>query len=319
MNRRQFNQSLMATGLYCLTRPVLGANPSWKVVSELHHSSDINVEQIELSPDGQCVAAWATDGSVSLWNIAKQQKLWGRSEKTSLVSMSKTHMLCVDQGGIRQVALANGAENASDAGVDPVAISANGEWWAGLRERSTLMLWNSKTMRNQPLTAPPFIFKPEPRLFHFSEEGKWFAATQGVRCVLWEISKPDDPIVMPDMPKEITNLRLTREARLILQGAMGGTLQISNRLSPRDSQTAQYGGDIRGLWLDGAQNRVLVGCSDGGMPLGIQALPNLKKPSAVPSEPVRLPQVGETWSCCLKGKMAASGHPQGLIKIWKWA
>lgn len=318
MKRREFQQGLLATGFLLLARPAAGANASWRVAAELRHPSDINVEQIELSPDGQQVAAWATDGSVSLWNWSKQQKLWSRSEKTTLVSMSKTHMLAVEDGRIKQVALANGAENTSEAGVDPIAVSANGEWWAGLRERSTLMLWNSKTMKLVPLSAPPFIFRPEPRLYAFSPEGRWFGATQGVRCVLWEISKPEDPIVLDDQPKEITNLRLTKEARWVLAGAMGATLDIYNRLAPKQSQRATYNGDIRGLGLDESVNQALVGCSDGG-PLLIQPLPNLKKPSAMPAEPIRLPQGGDTWSCSLRGKIAASGHSQGLIKIWKFA
>ena len=320
MKRREFQQGLVATGLLWLTQPAWAAKTlSWKMVQELRHPSDINVEQIELSPDGQCVAAWASDGSLSLWNIAKQQKLWSRTEKTTLVTTSRTHMLCVDDGQIRQVALANGADNVSQAGVDPVAISPSGEWWAGLRERSTIMLWNSKTMKLVPLTSPPFVLRPEPRLYQFSEEGKWFVATQGVRCILWEISKPEDPIVLNDQPGEVTNVRLTREARWVIAGSMGGSLDIYNRLAPKQSQRAAYGGDIRSLGLDLPNNRVLVGCSEGPTPLAIQTLPNLKKPSAIPADPIRLGPCGDTWACSLRDKVAATGHSQGLIKIWKWS
>ena len=319
MNRREFHQGLLATGLLWLTRPGQAApKPSWKMAFELRHPGDINVEQLELSPDGKSLASWATDGSLSLWNLAKKQTIWTRSEKTTLVTMSRTHMLCVDNDHIRQVALANGADNVSEAGVDPIAVSPNGEWWAGLRERSTLMMWNSKTMKLFPLTAPPFVFRPEPRLYTFSEEGKWFAAAQGVRCILWEISKPEDPIVLNDQPGEITNLRLTRDARWVLQGAMGGTLDIYNRLSHRQSQRASYGGDVRALGLDLPNNRVMVGCTDNSTPIQIQPLPNLKRPSALPADPIQVGPSGGCWSCSLRSKIAASGHTQGLIKIWKW-
>ncbi|MBS2038393.1 WD40 repeat domain-containing protein [bacterium] len=320
MRRREFNQGLLAMGFCLLQGRSRAANVSWKLVQELRHSSDINVEQIDLAADGKTLASWASDGSLSLWNIAQNRRLWGRSEKTYLLGTNRTHMLCVDNGQTRRVVLATGAEEPYSAEFDPVGVSANGEWWAGTRERTTLMLWNSKTMKLVPLTAPPVVsYRPEPRYYAFSPDGKWFAATQGVRVVLWDINKPDDPITLKDQPGEITNLALTRDATFVLAGAMGGSLDIYCRVNPKASQRASYGGDLRALWLDGTANRAMAGCSDGGMTLGIQQLPDWRKPSAFPAEPVRLPVQGECWSCCLRDKMAASGHPQGLIKIWKWA
>ncbi|MBN9420011.1 hypothetical protein ABS71_07060 [bacterium SCN 62-11] len=320
MRRREFNQALLATGFALLHGRAQAAKPGWKLVQELRHSSDINVEQIDLAADGKTVASWASDGSLQLWSLAQNKKLWGRSEKTWLLGTNRTHMVCVDNGQARRVALATGAEDVIPADIDPVAISANGEWWAGLRERTTIFLWNSKTMKLVPLSAPPVVaYRPEPRYYAFSEDGKWFAACQGVRVILWDISKPDDPITLKDQPGEITNVRLTRDATFVLAGSLGGTLDVYCRVNPKASQRASYGGDLRGLWLDGVNNRAMVGCSDNGLTLGIQQLPNWRKPSAYPSEPVKLPVQGETWSCCLREKMAASGHLQGLIKIWKWA
>ncbi len=320
MRRREFNQAVLATAFTMLGGRARAAKASWQMVQELRHGSDINVEQIDLAADGKTVASWASDGSLSLWNLARGNKIWGRSEKTWLLATNRTHMTCVDNGQIRKVNLATGAEEVSPVDIDPVAISANGEWWAGTRERKTIFLWNSKTMKLVPLSAPPVVaYRPEPRYYSFSEDSKWFAACQGVRVILWDVSKPDDPITLNDQPAEITNLRLTRDATFVLAGAMGGTLDIYCRVNPKASQRASYGGDLRALWLDGANNRAMVGCSDNGLSLGIQPLPNWRKPSAFPTEPGPLPVQGETWSCCLRDKMAASGHVQGLIKIWKWA
>lgn len=319
MNRREFNQALLASGFCLLHGSARAANPSWKVAQELRHPSDINVEQLDLSWDGKTLASWATDGSLVLWNLANQQKLWARGDSTTLIGTNRTHMICVDKGQARRVALANGAEDVIPAEIDPVAVSANGEWWAGLRERLTIVLWNSKTMKLVQLTAPPVVsWRPETRLYSFSEDGRWFAAVQGVRTILWQISKPDDPITLKDQPGEITNVRLTRDAAWILQGSMGGTLDIYNRANPRASQRVSSAGDLRALWLDSANHRAMVGWSESSVPLTIQGLPNLKKPSAMPAEPVKLPVQGDTWSCSLRNKMAASGHVQGLIKIWKW-
>lgn len=320
MKRREFNQALLASAFTLLHGRSQAANASWKMVREMRHPVDINVEQVDLAADGKTFASWASDGSLCLWNIAQNKKLWSRTEKTWLLGTNRTHMVCVDNGQARRVALATGAEDVIPVDIDPVAISANGEWWAGTRERKTLFLWNSKTMKLVPLTAPPVVaYRPEPRYYAFSEDGKWFAATQGVRVILWDISKPDDPITLKDQPGEITNLRLTRDATFVLAGALGGTLDIYCRVNPKASQRASYNGDLRALWLDGPNNRAMVGCSDNGLTLGIQQLPNWRKPSTYPSEPVALPAQGETWSCSLRDKMAVSGHLQGLIKIWKWA
>ena len=84
MRRREFNQALLAAG-FCLFRgQAQAANASWKLVQEMRHSSDINVEQIDLSADGKSLASWASDGSLALWNVAQNRKLWGRSEKCYL-------------------------------------------------------------------------------------------------------------------------------------------------------------------------------------------------------------------------------------------
>ncbi len=320
MRRREFNQALLASAFTLLHGRSLAAKASWRLVKEMRHPADINVEQIDLAADGKTVASWASDGSLCLWNIAQNKKLWSRTEKTWLLATNRTHMVCVDNGQVRRVALATGAEEVVPLDMEPVAISANGEWWAGMRERKTLFLWNTKTMKQVPLSAPPVVaYRPEPRYYSFSEDGKWFAATQGVRAILWDISKPDDPITLKDQPGEITNLRLTRDATFVLAGALGGSLDVYCRVNPKASQRASYGGDLRALWLDGRNNRAMVGCSDNGLTLGIQPLPNWRKPAAFPAEPVALPVQGETWSCSLRDKMAASGHLQGLIKIWKWA
>ena len=177
MRRREFNQALLATGFTLLHGSANAAKAGWKQVQELRHSADINVEQIELSSDGKSVASWASDGSLQLWSLTQNKKLWGRTEKTWLLGTNRTHMVCVDNGQVRRVALATGAEDVIPVDIDPVAISANGVWWAGLRERKTIFLWNSKTMKLVPLTAPPVVaYRPEPRYYGFSEAGKWFVS-----------------------------------------------------------------------------------------------------------------------------------------------
>lgn len=319
MTRRQFHLGLLASGLVAATSSRSWAAPSWKVAFELRHSSDINVEQIELSPDLKTVSCWATDGSLMLWDLGKRQTLWARGDSTRLIGTNNKVMMCVDKGDVKQIALANGQESMLYSSLDPNCVSPNGEWWAGLKEQKAITLFNSKTMKLVPLSVPPAVYRTETRLFHFSECSKWLVVAQGVRNVLWEIEKPDDPIVLEDLPGEITNVWLTRDAGWVISGGIGGYLDIYNRKFPRQSQRAQYQGDVRGLWVDSASNQALVGCSEGGLQPGIQPLPSLKKPSALPAEPLRLPPSGETWSCCLRGKMAATGHRGGLIKIWKWA
>jgi WD40 repeat protein len=315
MNRRQFNQTLLAA----LACPQLSwaAPKSWKQVGELRHGSDINVEQIELSPDARAVASWATDGSLQIWHLDLKRVVWARGDNTRLLGSNRKGFLLLDKGSLKQVDPKTGAETALTSSFEPNCISDNGEWWAGLQEQSNVMLFNTKTMRPQPLSTPPAVYKTEPRRFSFSPDGQWLAVAQGVRNVLWQLSKPDDPIVLDDLPGEISNVRLTKDARWVISGCLGGTLDFYNRLSPRQGQRVQYQGDIRSLSLDAPKNQLLVGCSDGTPYLALQPMPAWPKPSAMAAEPVSFGSPGEAWSVSLRSNQAASGHKSGLLRLWK--
>ena len=297
--------------------PTLAAVKKWKQMGELRHNSDINVEQVELSSDGKVLGSWATDGSLQIWSLEQKRILWARGDSTRLLGSNSKGILLVDKGSLKSISPKDGSETAITSSFEPNRISANGEWWAGLQEQSNVMLYNTKNMRPQPLSTPPAVYKTEPRRFSFSPDGQWLVVAQGVRNVLWQISKPDDPIVLDDLPGEITNVILSKDARWVISGCVGGTLDFYNRLSPRQGQRVQYQGDIRSLSADFSKNQLLVGCSDGTPYLALQPMPAWPKPSAMAAEPLSFGSPGEAWSVSLRPGAAASGHKSGLLRLWK--
>jgi WD40 repeat protein len=75
MKRREF----LSASLLALAATRVHAARGWKVVREYRHPGDINVEQVELSRDGQFLASWATDGSLALWNVRNNNQLLTRA------------------------------------------------------------------------------------------------------------------------------------------------------------------------------------------------------------------------------------------------
>ncbi len=318
MNRRQFNLGLLALSATVFQRSSLAAERGWQVEREFRHASDINVEQVECSPESQVLASWATDGSFSMWNYKTNQLLFSRGDRTRLLGLRSKSLFFIDRDEAVKMNLADQAITPVRCPIDPVAISPDTEWWLGLRARSTPTLWNAKTGALKNLTAPPAVYRVEPRLSHFSEDGRWFCMAETVRAVLWHIDKPDDPIVIEDQPAEVTNIRLSRNADFIVLSALGGSLTMNHRTQARRfSQKARYGGDLRGLWLDNSSHSLLVGASEGQPRLAVQRLPSLKKPSPLPAEPEPLGQGDEVWSCWMKGSLAVTGHRGGLVKLWR--
>lgn len=320
MNRREFHLGLLATGFCLLDGRATAANRgSWKVVQELRHNSPMNVEHIEVSSDHQVLASWAVDGSLCAWNLPKKSQILSRSERCSLGGFERKALVFNEGEEVKRLWLPSGEQTVVHASLQPSAISPGGEWWVGMRGPSAPTLWNLGTGKVVPLSAPPATYKTENRFFHFSEDAKWVVIAQGVRALLWRIDKPDDPMTLPDQPNEITTVRLTRNADLVLMGCLGGTLTVHNRANPRQNQQANIAGEVRGLGLDNAGHRVLIGRSDSPTPACVQELPWSRRRSPLAAEPQRWNVQEETWACWMSGNLAATGHPGGLIRVWKWS
>ena len=319
MNRRQFNFSIMAAGLAAIAGPAAAApKPSrWGVSFELRHPADINVEHIDYSPQYRILASWATDGSLQILNTSNRSAILSRNGGCTLAGIQGQKLTYIDEREVKILSLKDLQTTPFRAVLPPNAISPNGEWWAGVRDEKFPAVWNLRKSRLATLGVPQAFYRAENRFFTFSGDSKWVAVAQGVRAFLFDLSKPDDPIQIPDQGGEVTCMRLSRDGRVLILGAMGGTVNVYDRLAGKSLRTVSFEGDVRALAIDQSKSLILVGTSDGANPLASFPWPNPKDARTLLADPVIWETGGQTWSCWLSGDTAITGHRAGKLKVWK--
>lgn len=320
MNRRTFlaGAASIAAASQISTQACFAADKGWKNVASGYHISGQAVEHIESNANAADIASWSTDGGLLLQqSLEKNKHLVVYRENCRLISVTGHSMYFTKDGATTHYDLKTAATSPYELPFTPVVFSQDGQWMAGLRSGQLPAVRNQRTGTITTLGAPNAIYQGEWRLFSFSYNGKWLVVAQGVRAYLFDLSKPDDPITLPDMNTDVRQVDISNDGRVVVMGGLDGQVYFYDRLRQKVTRELKLEGDLRSIAIDPINSLVLFGLSTPAKSLQSVPLPPVKERNQMPPAPVLWPNNDECWSVWIRGKVAVTGHLGGKLKLWK--